>query len=332
VVLNGKTTLRQLMALLKKCDLLVTNDSGPMHVAMGLKVPVVAIFGSTDPKTTGPFGRAGIVVKREVVCSPCQLRVCPIDHRCMEWVTVGEVFTAAAKCLEETGFPRWKTSVKNESSVGAKGKQVTEVAVFLDRDGTLNKDVGYVDRRERMAFYPRSIAAIQLLNQAGIKVLLVTNQAGVARGIMTEAAVQTLHRELVRLLKRKGAFLDGIYYCPHHPEAGNSPYTQVCQCRKPAPGLIEKASQEHGIDLRRSYVVGDKWSDMELARRVGARGILVLTGDGNQEVHRCIRNGSKAEVVVPDLYEAVQWILRDFSAGGQRDINPTKVTELNLKI
>jgi len=144
---------------------------------------------------------------------------------------------------------------------------------------------------------------------------------------MTEASVQSLHRELEQSLYLKGAFLDGIYYCPHHPEAGNSHYTQVCQCRKPAPGLIQRASQDHGINPHRSYVVGDKWSDMALARKVGAKGILVLTGDGNQEVHHCIRNGSKAEVVVADLYEAVQWILQDLSARDPMVVEPAEVFE-----
>jgi len=178
IVLAGKTTLRQLMALLKRCDLLVTNDSGPMHVAMGLNVPVVAIFGSTNPKITGPFGKGGMVVKQDVVCSPCQLRVCPIDHRCMEWVTVGEVFSAVTQCLDKKFFSGRMTAEKKENFPGTQGNSETDVAVFLDRDGTLNKDVGYVDCWERMAFYSRSITAIQMLNRAGIKVLLVTNQAG----------------------------------------------------------------------------------------------------------------------------------------------------------
>ncbi len=187
------------------------------------------------------------------------------------------------------------------------------VTVFLDRDGTLNKDVGYVNSWERMAFYPGSVAAIKALNQYGIKVVLVTNQSGIARGMMTEAEVQNIHWNLEKSLDRRGVHVDGIYYCPHHPEAGNSVYTRRCHCRKPEPGLIEKASQEHGIDPRRSYVVGDKCIDMMLARRVGAKGVLVLTGYGNKEVKRCIERGETPEIIVPDILSGVEWIIQDLS-------------------
>jgi D-glycero-D-manno-heptose 1,7-bisphosphate phosphatase len=153
-------------------------------------------------------------------------------------------------------------------------------AVFLDRDGTLIEERGYLDRLDLMALIPGAPAALTRLQGAGFALVLVTNQAGVARGFFDEAFVRQAHEHLATLLACDGIALDGYYYCPHHPDGIVDPYRRVCRCRKPAPGMVEQAARDLQLDVARSYVVGDKWIDVELARNAGARGILVRTGYG----------------------------------------------------
>jgi D-glycero-D-manno-heptose 1,7-bisphosphate phosphatase len=161
-------------------------------------------------------------------------------------------------------------------------------AVFLDRDGTLNEEVGYVNHPSRFQVYPWAAEAVGELNRAGLAAVVVTNQSGVARGYFEEALVARLHQQLRREIEQAGAHLDGIYYCPHHPEGRVAEFRRECDCRKPMLGLIERAAADLKLDLARSYVVGDRFLDMEMARRGGMRGIFVLTGYGlgEYENHR----------------------------------------------
>jgi D-glycero-D-manno-heptose 1,7-bisphosphate phosphatase len=183
-------------------------------------------------------------------------------------------------------------------------------AVFLDRDGTVNEEVGYVNHLERFTLLPRVGEAIRLLNQNGFKAVVITNQSGVARGYFPESLVHLIHQRMQDRLKEDGAHLDGIYYCPHHPDVGAPPYRQKCRCRKPEPGLIEEAVKELNLDLKSSYMIGDRGVDIEFAHRVGAKGILVLTGYGKGEWEYWGRHWKeKPDHVAQDLFEAVQWIL-----------------------
>jgi D-glycero-D-manno-heptose 1,7-bisphosphate phosphatase len=186
---------------------------------------------------------------------------------------------------------------------------VTSAAVFLDRDGTLIEEVGYLDRPERVALYPWSIAAVQALNRAGLRVVMVTNQSGVARGFFSEAVVEQVHRRIAELLEAGGARIDAYYYCPHHPDGKVARYAHACDCRKPGRGLVDRAEREFGIDPRRSVAVGDRWLDVALARTVGARGVLVRTGYGRGEEARP-QTGLVADAIVDNLIEATGWILR----------------------
>ena len=183
-------------------------------------------------------------------------------------------------------------------------------AVFLDRDGTINEEVGYVNHIERFHLLPRVGRAIRLLNQHGWKTVVITNQSGVARGYFPESLIHEIHQKMEDLLKNEGAHLDGVYYCPHHPDIGIPPYRQKCRCRKPATGLIEEAVKELDLDTSASYMVGDRGVDIEFAHQVGARAILVLTGYGKGEwEYRKDEWKFKPDHVAPDLYEAVEWIL-----------------------
>jgi len=183
-------------------------------------------------------------------------------------------------------------------------------AIFMDRDGTVCEEVGYLDRIDRLRLIDGSAEAIRLANEAGFQAVLVTNQSGVARGLMTEELVGETHDRLRELLADQGARLDGIYYCPHHPEIGPSRYRKACDCRKPEPGMLLRARDEMGIDLDRSYVVGDSIRDVGTAERVGATGVLVLTGHGRGQLeHQPDASTVRPDHVAEDLLDAVCWIL-----------------------
>lgn len=182
-------------------------------------------------------------------------------------------------------------------------------AVFLDRDGTLNEDVGYVDRLERLRLFPWSLDAVRLLRRAGYAVVVVTNQGGVARGFLSEAFVDEVRRVIERRLDAIGERLDGHYHCPHEPHAPVAAYRRQCDCRKPLPGLVHRAARDLDLDPERSVVVGDKWSDVGLARAAGARGVLVRTGYGRSQ-EQAPPAGVRADAVVDTLMDAASWILR----------------------
>jgi D,D-heptose 1,7-bisphosphate phosphatase len=184
-------------------------------------------------------------------------------------------------------------------------------AVFLDRDGTINVEVGYLSRPEDLRLINGSAAAIRRLNEAGFLVVVVSNQSGVARGYFGEDAVGRVNGAMARRLERSGARLDAVYYCPHYPDGVVEQYRRTCDCRKPAPGMIRRAEREHNIDVTRSYVVGDHRGDIELAKNVGARSILVVTGHGAEELQKLTEAGIQPDRVVKNLTEAVDRILSE---------------------
>ena len=156
-------------------------------------------------------------------------------------------------------------------------------AVFLDRDGTLIEEVGYLDRLERLSLFPWTVDAVRLLNRAGLPVVVVSNQAGVARGFFDESFVHELHRHLDERLAAGGARINRYYFCPHHPDAPVQKYRVNCQCRKPGAGMVRQAADELDLEPAMSFVIGDRWLDVELAANVGATGVLVRTGYGLTE-------------------------------------------------
>lgn len=189
---------------------------------------------------------------------------------------------------------------------------VAKIGVFMDRDGTVSKEIGYVNHPARYELLPRTAAAIKKLNQAGIKAILTTNQAGVARGYFKEDMILRVHEKLEKLLAAEDAYLDEIYYCPHHPDVGEGKYRQDCDCRKPAPGLLLRGQEKHDLDLSKSYMIGDKISDVEVGQKVGAKGILVLTGYGiGAYEYEREQWQVEPDYIAKDLLDAVDWILRD---------------------
>lgn len=178
-------------------------------------------------------------------------------------------------------------------------------AVFLDRDGTINEEMGYINHLSRFVLLPRTGAAIKRLNNRGVKVVVVTNQSGAARGYFPPALVEEVHAHLHNLLAKEGAHLDGIYTCLHGPQEG-------CPCRKPQPGLILQAARELHIDLSRSYVVGDRNKDLQTGANAGVKGIFVLTGYGRGEYEHFGRTWEvQPGHIAGDLLDAAAWIIKD---------------------
>jgi len=182
-------------------------------------------------------------------------------------------------------------------------------AAFLDRDGTLVEEAGYLDRLERLVFFPYSVDAVRVLNRAGFAVVVITNQAGIARGIVREAFVAEAHRHIAETLAAGGARVDAFYYCPHYPDGVLEQYRRTCDCRKPEPGLLRRAAADLDLDLARSFVVGDRWHDVAAGHAVGARGVLVRTGLGRKDEANP-HPGAVPDVIVDNLMDAAAWILQ----------------------
>lgn len=266
VDLAGKTTLRELIALISECDIYLSNDSGPMHLAYAVGTPLIALFGSTAPELTGPIGDGTKVIRASVHCNPCFRRTCDRDMICMYGINSDDVYLAL------------------------KGFFPSKRAVFFDRDGTLCEDVNYLRKWEDFKVF-NEINSVRLLKEKSFLSIGITNQSGISRGLIEEDFVKRVNRFFI---DQYG--FDDFFYCPHHPD-------EHCSCRKPELGMLHKARARYNIDLRGSYVIGDKDEDMLLARAIGAKGILVKTGKE--------RTSANAVRVVDNLREAVDFIIRD---------------------
>lgn len=192
----------------------------------------------------------------------------------------------------------------------ANSTQKARAAVFLDRDGALIEESHYLSSVEQVRLLPGVVDGLRLLERAGFALVVVTNQAGVARGYFPESQVGVIHRHLEDEFARRGVAISGWKYCPHHPTEGDGPYKMVCACRKPAPGMLLEAARELTIDLGRSFMVGDKRSDLEAGAQAGCRTVLVRTGYGAEE-ERSILPGLTGFLGTADnLTEAARLILR----------------------
>jgi len=182
-------------------------------------------------------------------------------------------------------------------------------AVFLDRDGTINEEVNYLDNLSELRLIPGAGEGIRLLNQAGFPVVVITNQSGVARGFFPMAFVETVHQRMSEMLRERGASIDAFYFCPHHPEAGRPPLNKKCQCRKPGTGMIRMASSQLDLDIPASIMVGDSLSDLKTAWNSGMRSILVLTGHGRKTLENLQKEElRRIDCIAPDLLAACRFI------------------------
>lgn len=183
-------------------------------------------------------------------------------------------------------------------------------AVFIDRDGTISEEVGYINHASRFRLFPYSASAIKLLNDNDWLAIITTNQAGVARGYFTEEMITAVHHRMTEGIESEGAKLDGIYYCAHHPSLGDEPYRLECDCRKPKPGLISRAAVDLAIDLNQSWMVGDRYSDIEVARNAGVKSAFVLSGYGRGEwEHQRASWKYQPDLVAEHLLDAIKQIV-----------------------
>ncbi len=179
--------------------------------------------------------------------------------------------------------------------------------VFVDRDGTINRDVPYCSRPEDFKLLPTVAEGIRLLNEHGFKVVVVTNQSGIARGYFTEEMLAGIHRKMLDDLAREKAFVDAIYYCPHHPDAG-------CECRKPNTGLFHKAATELQVDTANSYVIGDKLLDVAAAKKLNCKAVLIPSSEPEISLVREKRGQVGADFISPDFYTAAAWVMAQVGA------------------
>jgi D-glycero-D-manno-heptose 1,7-bisphosphate phosphatase len=182
-------------------------------------------------------------------------------------------------------------------------------AVFLDRDGTLNKDVGYPNSFEAIEVYSYSYEAVRRIKGAGFLAVVVTNQSGIGRGLIEEEKLEDIHQKMLDLFIKNNARLDGVYYCPHYINSVNPEYRKDCTCRKPNPGMALKAAEDLNIQLRGSYMVGDKVEDIEFGLNFDATPVLLLTGHGQKALRKLSDKGLQPAYVAKDLLEAADWIL-----------------------
>ncbi|UCD94019.1 MAG: HAD-IIIA family hydrolase [Candidatus Zixiibacteriota bacterium] len=287
--------LCSLAEILEESDLLICNDSALGHLGSAVGTPVAALFGPTHP-TLGfaPRGMGDSIVQVDEYCRPCSLhgkRACYRDRQyCFERISVDDMLTVISERLESN----------------AKGRK----AIFVDRDGTLIKEKNFLDNPDEVEPESGSIEAVRAANRAGYRVIVLSNQSGVARGYFPEHRVHQVNERVRSIFEAAGAGIDDILYCPHHPDGEIAEYARECDCRKPSPGMVEKACQRHNINPFRSFFVGDRLSDINLAHVTGGRAILVRTGYGHSAEENIISdNKTGPERIVDNLLEAVEYII-----------------------
>lgn len=193
---------------------------------------------------------------------------------------------------------------------------MTRRCVFLDRDGTINEEVDFLRTPEELVLVPGAASGIRKLNERSVATCVISNQSGVARGILQEKDLLPIHTKLQQLLQDEGgAIVDRIYYCPHHPTAGIAPYNIVCDCRKPGAGMLRRGERELNVVLERSFVVGDRIVDIQAGKSVGATTLLVLTGYGRQSAEECRQANIAPDYIEPSLPQAVDRILEVVDKG-----------------
>ncbi len=300
--LAGETSLRQSLALLADAGVLVSNDSGAMHMGQAAGLSVVAIFGSTSPTWTGPVGASQNTIYKAIHCSPCFAKTCPTSFECLDAISVDEVDAAATALWERAGLPA--------SLPGAEVRTGSErrPAVFLDRDGTLIRFVDYLHRADDVELVPGAGAALRALRDEGFALVLVTNQSVVARGTIGLQELERIHLRLHELLAGEDVALDAVEVCPHHPD-----FTGPCSCRKPKPGMLLRAAQHLDLDLGRSWMIGDTTGDAGAAAAAGVGFKLVRTGYG-AEVEASLSGVEACD----DLVTASQSILSSLRTAPQR--------------
>jgi histidinol-phosphate phosphatase family protein len=284
----------ELLTVFANADLVVANDSGLMHLASAVGTPVVAVFGPTHPSLGfAPQGQFDRVADVDEYCRPCSLhgkKPCFRDkHHCFERISPDRVAAEASEMLAQI--------------TGEKG-------LLVDRDGTIMVNKHYPSRPDEVELIPGAAAALKQASDAGYRIIILSNQSGVARGYFGIEAVDQVNARLLELLLTEGARVDALYYCPYFEGGSDPEYGRESYNRKPGAGMAEAAAEDLGVDLRSSVVIGDSQDDYNLGRVVGARSILVRTGYGEKVEQRMRSSGSGSDLeVFDDLQQAVNHLL-----------------------
>lgn len=283
---------------LSTLDLLVSNDSGLMHLGAALGIPTLGLFGPTHPVLGfAPLGEKSRALTLDLYCSPCSLHgkaPCFRSRRfCLEDLTAEKVFEEARSVLKP-----------------ARPKPVPEPvpAVFLDRDGVIIRERNFDYTPENIELLPGAAEGVRKLKAAGFEIIVVSNQSGIGRGLLTVEGVGAVHSKIQEKFKEERAEIDRFYFCPHWLEGSVGRFRKECACRKPAPGMLDLADLELGVDFARSFVVGDRVSDIELAKAKNMPSILVLTGQGEKARQQWESTGDASVVVKKDVLDAAEYI------------------------
>lgn len=289
--------MEQLAAYIRKSDLTLANDSGIAHLSSAVNTPVVAIFGPTHPALGfTPRGLFDEIIEVDEPCRPCSLH-------------------GKTDCYREERFCFTRIQPEIVSNF-IRGKlqeyKKQNRAVFIDRDGTIIKDKHFLSDPDEVELIPGAVEGLKALQDQGFKLVIVSNQSGVARGYFDITSVEIVNAHLCELLAAQHLMIDAVYYCPHHSKGVIRPYNIKCDCRKPSAGMAEEAARQLDLDLRQSYVIGDKIDDMNLAKVIGASGIMVKTGYGAKQ-SEIIKNYARySEIKIAlDIKEAVSFIKYD---------------------
>ncbi|RKX27618.1 MAG: hypothetical protein DRP45_00550 [Candidatus Zixiibacteriota bacterium] len=284
--------LEHLAAVLGRANLTIANDSGVAHLSSAAGTPVVAVFGPTHPILGfRPRGLDDTVVEVDEPCRPCSLhgkKDCYRDQRyCLTLIAADEVAEIASGILDR--------------------RADNAPALFVDRDGTLIVEKNYLSDPDQVELESGTVKALLQARDKGYRIVVVSNQSGVARGYFDTESVEAVNRRLLEILTANRVQVDGVYFCVHHRDGVVPEYAVDCECRKPAPGMAEKAAVDLGIDLRRSVVVGDSLADINLGRVIGGRSVLVRTGYGaKNEIRLKASPWSETVPVCDNLLSAVQ--------------------------
>jgi len=269
--LTGQTHLQQLLALIAQATVVLAPDTGPAHMAVAVGTPVIGLYGIHNPARTGPYGSPYVV---EVYHQQLKAQTGKTAHQ-VKWGTRVKGLHVMRSLQVNTVIAMFNRVMHDL------GLQPTtrHKALFLDRDGVINIDHGYVSKPEQFEFVQGVFEACQYFQDQGYKLMVVTNQSGIARGYYTPEQFEQLTQWMCQQFAAHGVHITAVYHCPHHPTKGQAPYVQVCNCRKPAPGMLLQAIAEHHIDPRHSIMVGDKGADMQAAAAAGVgHKILVQSG------------------------------------------------------
>ena len=286
--------LESLASIISQATLTIANDSGIAHLSSAVGTPVISIFGPTHPALGfQPRGLLDIIIQADVSCCPCSLHG---DKKC---------FQKEQYCFTRIEPPEVVEKAGRLISVRSK----TTKALFVDRDGTVIVDRPFDSDPANIEFEKGSIEALKKAAELGFKLIIVTNQSGVARGYFGIDKMKKFNSALEQRLAEQNIKIDAIEYCPHYPTGSVAEYSFRCDCRKPAGGMAEKAALEHNIDLRNSYVIGDKLDDLNFGRVLGAGHFLVLTGQGQENCQRLGEDSDECRNLVCDnLLAAVKKI------------------------